>query len=481
MNTYTNLADSVHFNRTAAYVPTDCKEKSAEHFLEYANLLKKELCRILSSEDDQIAFTLNHISDNPVFFQMRKNNQESSRLINKISEELFDLLIQLLQRRRAFISTYKEHTVKSYAEQAMISSWKRICDDQTDDLRFVSSLVEELAEIKGTDDREREEYVHYSDRKKREAHDAVFGWERLVTIKDGNVLFGKPHCGAEAKYTIPIKQYLEQIKEESVADSKFGFYTGLVFEKDKIGRQTTDVFLERIKLLGKQAGTRYVSNDPFVNENDITLGTIMERIVRSNLFERLYEETVDSALEKRIRQERNKFLDISRKQFERLYTINKPTRSKIYEFVYPVMESVFKEMKLYSQTNYEKNSLRKYGKSFFFQVIDFCYNYYNYLLSYGLQENTSFSFYPYYTKKGAGSRSGRNIELGSSFNNQRQGTITLGNDLLREQIQYHLLDSDHKTVGAYLSFSSAKNAREERQKQGKKLFIADLSGDILPL
>ena len=45
----------------------------------------------------------------------------------------------------------------------MLSSWKRICDDETDDVRFVSSLVEALANIKGKVDPERKTVVHFSD------------------------------------------------------------------------------------------------------------------------------------------------------------------------------------------------------------------------------------------------------------------------------------------------------------------------------
>ena len=470
MKFYTNLSDSVHYNQYAAYTP-----KEGRQFFNYSTLMKKEFEKICNSTNDGISFTLNQIADNPVFFQ---NSNDPK--VNQISKELFDLLIKLFREKKAFISTYNNHTLKSYAMDRMLSSWKRICDDETDDVRFVSSLVEALANIKGKVDPERKMVVHFSDNARRKAHNAVFGIDRLTMISGGNVKYGS-NC-------VPLQEYISQTVEQCSSCDKLGFYTGLYCSRadEHNHNKETVIFLERMKRLtgviknqtNDQFGC-YRPNDPFVSENSIALGTVMQNIIKQEeLLRQIYRETIDSALEKRIRNNEDKFLEKAKVAFQMLSAIEKPTRSKMYELGYPMIETFLIPNMHYSEKSIEKNAISTYAMSFFFQVIDFCYNYFNYLLSYGVQEDTQFIFYPYNTSQNKESNTlqGFRKELIG-------GKIEMTNDLFRDQILYRIQDANHTTVGSYLQFESAREAKrkKERDEPGKQLFLVDRQNSILPI
>ena len=132
----------------------------------------------------------------------------------------------------------------------------------------------------------------------------------------------------------------------------------------------------------------------------------------------------------------------------------------------------------YSENNVKKNAISTYAMSFFFQVIDFCYNYFNYLLSYGVQEDTQFIFYPYNTRqhKESNTLQGFRKELIG-------GKIEMTNDLFRDQILYRIQGANHTTVGSYLQFESAREAKrkKERDEPGKQLFLVDRQNSILPI
>lgn len=473
MKYYTNLSDSVHYNQYAAYTP-----KNGRQFFNYSYALQKEFETIYSSPNDGIAFTLNQIADNPVFFQNSKDLDA-----NQISQKLFDLLVKLFREKKAFISTYKNHTVKSYAMDRTLSSWKRICDDETDDVRFVSSLVEALANINGKVDPQRKMVVHFSDNARRKAHKAVFGIDRLTMISDGNVKYGS-NC-------VPLQEYISQTVETCTSRDQLGFYTGLCCSRtDEFNRnQETAIFLERMKkltgviknLTNDQFGC-YRPNDPFANENSITLGTVMQDIIQQEeLLRQIYRETIDSALEKRIRNNEDTFLEKTKAAFQTLSAIEKPTRSKMYELGYPMIETFLIPNMHYSKNSIEKNAISAYAMSFFFQVIDFCYNYYNYLLSYGVQEDTQFIFYPYNT-----SRNKESDKLQGFRKDCIGGKIEITNDYFRHQILYRIQDTNRTTVGSYINLASAISAikakrNTKKETPEKKFSLVDRHGSVLPI
>ena len=160
-------------------------------------------------------------------------------------------------------------------------------------------------------------------------------------ISGGNVRYGS-NC-------VPLKEYISQTVEKCSSRDQLGFYTGLCCARtDKFNcNHETVVFLERMNRLACVTRNQknglfecYRPNDPFVSENSITLGTVMQYIMKKEeLFRQIYRETIDSALEKRIRCNEDKFLEKARDAFQMLSAIEKPTRSKMYELGYSMIEA----------------------------------------------------------------------------------------------------------------------------------------------
>ena len=454
---YSNLSDSVHYNRSAVYLSPDIREIYG-YAARRAAQLKEEMESVLQSDDCIIGFTLNQIADNPIFYQPGDE-----------SEALFALLLKLLQSGKAFISTYNRHTASSYALNGMISGWKRICDDDTDDLRYVSSLIDALADIKGDPDAKREMIIHYSDAAKRAAHDAMFGIDRLVTISDGNVCWNS--------HVIPIEQYLADMRERSRNEALYGYYTGLRLLKEDADavrqmRNAHFILSERMLQLEQSA---YRPNVAFVRENHITIATVILEIIRTPVLERIFTETIDSALEKRIRKRKDEFLSAAKTAFEAITDVEAPNRSKMYERAFAAIEEYLKSVMGYNDNNYRRNAGHRLVMSFFFQVIDFCYNLFNCLLTFGMRADMEYRFYPYHTQKGNAS------DESAPFDRTRKGVIVLTGDQLRERIQYTVADENGSETGTYLSFANAKAAAESMRKSGTKCSIRDRQGAVLDI
>ena len=449
---YSNLSDSVHFNRSAVYLSPNMKEIYG-YAAKRAKQLKTELETVLHSDDCVLGLTLNQIADNPVFYAPKPE-----------SEALFRLLLEVLQQRKAFISNYRGYRASDYALNGMVSGWKRICDDDTDDLRYVSSLIDALADIKGDADPQRDMIIHYSDSAKRAAHDAMFGIDRLVTISDGNVCW--------SSHTVPISQYLSDMRERSRDVGVYGYYTGLRLLKEdpdavRTMRKAHGVLSDRILRLDQ---AEYRPNDAFVKENHITLSTVIREIIRTDILERIFTETIDSTLEKRIRKRRDEFLSAAKAAFETIADMAAPTRSKMYEQAFAAIEEYLKSVMGYNDNNYHRNAGHRLVMSFFFQVIDFCYNCFNCLLTYGVQADTEFRFYPYHTQKGNAP------DESAPFDKTRKGVITLTGSQIRDRIQYTVADSSGATAGFYLSLENARAAAEAMRKAGRECRILDRQG-----
>lgn len=452
MKKYSNLADSVHYNKGASYLPPDMTDFNG-YGIKRAYQLKEELIEALASDNIILGYTLNQIADNPIFFQQ-----------SKISEDIFKLFIELLKYRKAFISTYNNHTVKSYAINRMLSSWKRICDDDKDDLRYVSSLVEALANIEGHVDEHNEMIVHYSDNIKREAHKALFGIDKLVTISNNSVEYDSRR--------VSIEQYLKQIIEMSQAKSRYGYYTGLYFGMDDEDCINTCSYLTRMQKLYQAAV--YYDNNPFVRENNITLADVIKNIIQTDILEQIYVETIDSTLEKKIRNNRTKFLFSTKDALMHMTESNNVTRSRLYEKSFHMIDTYLKPIMGYSDNNYYKNTKYRLVMPFFFQIIDFCYNYFNYLQTFGVEENTAFIHYFYHTQNGMAS------DNSAKFDQARTGSIVLTNSLFKNQVLYSVVDSNDSVIGSYIDFSYAQKTKNNYESNGVKCFVIDNHGSMIP-
>ena len=463
---YSNLSDSVHYNRSAAYLSPDIKEYYG-YAARRAQQLRNEMESVLQNGDCVMGFTLNQIADNPVFYQ---NTPES--------EELFQLLEKLVREKKAFISTYNGHTASSYAINGMVSSWKRICDDQTDDLRYVSSLIDALADISGDIDPDNEMIIHYSDNARRAAHNAMFGIDRLVMISEGNVNWNS--------HSVPIGTYIDDMKKRSREEEVFGYYTGLCLLHGHEGY--LDRMAGRYRLVCDRFSIademEYRPNEAFVNENHMTILSVIQEIIKTDVLERIFTETIDSALEKRIRKRKDEFLSASRTAFEKMADVEAPNRSKMYERAFATMEEYLKPIMGYKDNSYQRNAGYRLVMSFFFQVIDSIwwnpvfvssYNFFNCLLTFGVQEDVEFRFYPYHTQKGNTS------DESAPFDKTRKGVIVLSNELIRRRILYTVSDNSGRQTGSYINFEYAKAAKEKAQKNGTECHIADQNGCIIPL
>lgn len=451
MKKYSNLADSVHYNRSASYIPPDMTDFNG-YGIKRANQLKTEMSEVLASNNTVLGFTLNQIADNPVFFQQ-----------SDISEELFDLLISLLKSKKAFISTYNAHTVSSYAINRMLSSWKRICDDEEDDLRYVSSIIEALANIKGDVDERNEMIVHYSDNIKREAHKALFGIDRLVTISNNLVEYDSR--------IVPIDQYLQQILEMSQDKSKYGYYTGLYFGMDDEDCLNTCNYMTRMKVLAREA--YYKENNPFIRENELSLADVIKTIINTDILECLYIETIDSTLEKKIRNMKSEFLASTKEAILQMLEYEKTSRSRLYEKAFKIIDLYLRPIIGYTDNNYYKNTKYRLIMPFFFQIIDICYNYFNYLQTFGVSDDSVFIHYPYHTQNGMSSDNSAKIDK------IRTGRIILTSNLFKEQVYYYVINSNNSIMGSYINFSSAKKAKDTYNNNGYLCNIIDNHGSVI--
>lgn len=138
------------------------------------------------------------------------------------------------------------------------------------------------------------------------------------------------------------------------------------------------------------------SNDSFVKENNITLSTVINEIIQTDIMEKLYIETIDSALEKRIRDKKQQFLDAARDAFTEI--AQRANRSQMYEAAVKAIKEHLIILMDYADTSGHRNPGYTLVLSFFFQVIDFFYNYYNCLQCFGVRDNVVFHFYPYYSR-----------------------------------------------------------------------------------
>ena len=133
-----------------------------------------------------------------------------------------------------------------------------------------------------------------------------------------------------------------------------------------------------------------------MRDNHFTISTVMQQIIRSDILDRIFTETIDSTLEKRIRKRRDEFLSAAKTAFETIAAVESPTRSKMNEQSFAAIEEYLKSAMGYNENSYHRNAGYRLAMSFFFQVIDFCYNYFNCLLTFGVQEDTEYRFYPFH-------------------------------------------------------------------------------------
>lgn len=477
---YSNLADSIHFNNTASYVSPDImthyviinKPDGKKTHINYpdqrAKQLKSEMESVLKSSDCILGFTLNQVADNPVFY---KSTSES--------EELFDLLVELLESKKAFISTFNDNTASSYELNNIISSWKRICDDETDDLRFVSSLVEELSNIRGDVDPKNEMIIHYSDRIKRNAHKAVFGFDRLVTVsgKGKDIIWHSSSKGNIVTHRMSIIDYLKEMKEYSKRSEKLGYYTGLLRGKSYEGMsKEAQLFIQRIQHINKIMGC--YPNDSFVIENEVTLSKVMDEIIHTDILDLLYTETIDSALEKQIRDKKQDLLDTARAAFTII--AKRANRSQMYEAANKGIKEHMIKLMGYADTSGHRNPGYTLVLSFFFQVIDFCYNFFNCLQCFGVRNNVEFHFSPYYSRN-LSRKTNNEGHVESPFDKQRKGDIIISNDIYKNKVMYTIENSNHECVGSYTHWEYAKTALEKRANaSSEKLYhIVDRQGSII--
>ena len=65
-------------------------------------------------------------------------------------------------------------------------------------------------------------------------------------------------------------------------------------------------YMTRMKVLAREA--YYKENNPFIRENELSLADVIKTIIKTDILECLYIETIDSTLEKKIRNTKSEFL-----------------------------------------------------------------------------------------------------------------------------------------------------------------------------
>lgn len=453
---YTSLADSIHYNPNASYLNFKEDSKKRRNNPIYLNEvmvkgLESRLNAVLNSHDTILAFTLNQLSDNPVWFQNFNYNTK-----------LFELLCKLFINKKAFISTYKNHTISSYALNCMISAWVKICDGN-DDLRYISSLVEALKGICGKPKPDNDMIIEYNDDQKEAMHEALFGISKLVEISNNQVKWGKNHC-------VSIDDYLDTMWRQR--DDHQGFYTCLplirdqAFDTENISDPILKLYLERMKKLDSfEYQDIYKDNDSFVNDNHMSLSTVMQDIVQSDMFGHIFESVLDTTLEKRIRRQKDAFM---RKAQETLIDISHQgnNRSKMYESIEQMIHNKIKPIMNYADNNYVKNDIRTYIFPLFYQSVDFCYTYFNMLQVYGVSNDVSFDFTFYKT------HAGKPIESSVEF---------FDNSFYENKVCYYVFDEHtKKIIGSFINFEYAREKIENEWKDHKnKCYITDRNKSII--
>lgn len=452
---YTNRADSVIFNGLSSYVQEDVIGVT------YLIKLKEFLTMVKDSDNIIVFFTLNQISDNPIWYKQE-------------GEEVFNLLIELLRTGKAFISIFNDFDVIKYFKSRALSAFKRVCDDNLDDLMYLSSAIEELEEIRGIPVNDNG-IIYYSEGLKRSMHCALFGVNRVCTIKDNTVHYGNN--------TKEFDDYIKETSEKSSADCRYGYFNGLdayLKIKDPTAKNnflknfcikrennkiTTRIFIERISKINEVA--QFIPNATFINDNNIKLTDIIELFTANNeLFEKFYNSTIDVKLKKRLKRLKNEesFIENSKKMFLDIAQTINPNRSNIYLNIHRMINAFLKNTMMYKDsTSYNKREY-KLAAAFVSEFIDFCYNYYNCLLCYGIDNEFEFEFIPYYTDDKHFANLSEPIKLGNIF---------------KDKINYKIIDKNNKVRGYFLSFSNATSKAEEINKKEKIARIVDKTNEVI--
>lgn len=470
---YTNRADSVIFNTISSYVQENAIGNT------YLTKLKEFLMMVKNSDDIIVIFTLNQISDNPIWYK------------EKEGEEVFNLLIELLRTGKAVISTYNDYDVITYFKNRALSAFKRVCDDNDDDLMYLSSVIEELEGIKGIPVNN-DGVIKYHDTMKKSMHDALFGIEKSCTIEDNIVTWNKNIKNGKCSFDKYIEKNSKKVSNKNV----YGYFNGLnvyldiPIQKDrnsflenlsycdeKNNSRTASlkqkekklkkrkVFIKRITQINEVA--RFVPNATFVNDNNIKLHDIIELFTANNeLFEKFYNSTIDVKLKKRLKSLKNEklFIENSKRMFYDIAQAINPNRSNIYLNIHKMINAFLKKTMKYEDSTYRNKSCYRLATAFVSEFIDFCYNYYNCLLCYGMDNEFEFEFIPYHTKD-------------KHFENLSE-PIKLGN-IFKDKINYKIIDKNNKVRGYFLSFSNATSKAEEINKKEKIARIVDKTNEVI--
>ena len=426
-NYYSNLLDSVLYNRKDPYRPKNYKMEK-EYYSRLDSLLIKAVNGSIC-----LGLTLNQISDNPIFY-----NEEQS--------PYYERLKAALKNNKAFISTFRNYNVVTYAQEMTLESFKREVGDEGK--QYISSIISDFKVDLGQDKQE------------RLITKAFVGASTPIKLSGEN-----PDILMRGKTEMSVDEYLDKASQSG----KAGIYQA-------IKNEDAENLHGRLKILHKNVwdihrtateNDRYRPNAGFVNENNLNILIVLREIVSNEkLLGMIFDATIAGEIPER---KREMILEKIKDAFydERIDEEKDTKRSALYKHIPMLCEYFKKGWGIGDQ--YYSNEWKNSVTLFIWQLICFAYNYYNSLLVFGSEAYT-FEFVPFRINNGSFGAISDTIfikeNLFEDINRRRMET----------DILYRIEDGSGKVLGQYTDFGSAKDALPDKPDGSS---IVDRKGYIL--
>lgn len=410
MNIYTNLADSVNYS-TRTIVPTEknIKDYDKSYYPTLYKQYKSKLLAILealadNNSHDVLGLTFNQVADNPVFY---------TRLSEGKDAHPRNMLMSLLKTDKAFISRYNNYTVATYLSSNMLSHWKKLCGGSSiDDALYLSSFLNMAAKVLSQ---------NTSFRGIKRVHYAMFGIgsDKSITEEMGQDVYIQSKDNPKGLYNL-LQLYNNGTKIENALTKKDLIIDG---KRKPSTIKVKDIFFEIVSLSNFESF--YKDNHPFAHDNNITLDKIVDAVFDcdcGSLFYTIYENTASDELRRRLSSTNDQFskrIDalsppplmrcITRLpdkeqlfllEFRKIMKENKKqNRSLYYELLRDkVIPELSSDLVVINGTHQNaRHEAENLTRPFVVQFVDFCYNLYNALLTFGTNEFT-YLFYGYKTQ-----------------------------------------------------------------------------------
>ena len=418
-NTYSNLVDSVIYNRKDPYRPKSLK-LGKDYQLRLQSLMIKA-----NNGSIRLGLTLNQISDNPIFYNVKDS-------------DYFENLKSAIEHERAFISTFKDYNVVTYARDMTLASFRKQVGD--DGQQYISSILNDFTEDYGYDK---------NDRLLAKAYVGT-GTPVKVSNDDRSLI-------RRGQTEMPVKDFFDTVSRSK----KVGMYKALQLEElndenipIKVSTLHTNVWDIHRTALAKNA---YKPNAPFAHDNGITCLSVLRTVVKHDgLMKKLYDATVANELKNYSCDEIiAKIRDAARDE-----RIDEATsRSALYKHIPMFADYVRRGMGISEAyfINEKKSSVILY----IWQLVCFAYNYYNSLLVFG-DADYIFEFHPFTIANGSYGK----------INNP----IIIDHNLFKPAVLYKIQDSVGRTLGKYQDFGSAHSALSDMPDNS---VIVDLHGSVI--